>query len=114
LLATPEVSNDEIELSKDANDLPKKGSLGTISLDLAAETISPYLKIDKTVQLDGQRHIKLNVWSIQTLDAPSHTKNLIFSNDTKADMVFNLSTSGPFEIVGTKSNTGSKHPLAGS
>jgi hypothetical protein len=29
-------------------------------------------------------------------------------------MVFNLSTSGPFEIVGTRSNTGSKHPLAGS
>jgi len=29
-------------------------------------------------------------------------------------MVFNLTTSGPFEIVGTLSNTGSKHPLAGS
>lgn len=29
-------------------------------------------------------------------------------------MVFNLTTSGPFEIVGTKSNTGSKHPLAGT
>jgi len=29
-------------------------------------------------------------------------------------MVFNLTTSGPFEIVGSKSNTGSKHPLAGS
>jgi hypothetical protein len=28
-------------------------------------------------------------------------------------MVFNLTSSGPFEIVGTKSNTGSKHPLAG-
>lgn len=27
-------------------------------------------------------------------------------------MVFNLTTSGAFDIVGTKSNTGSKHPLA--
>lgn len=63
--------------------------------------------------MDGQRHIKFKVWSQQAPEAPYHTRNLTFSNDTKADMVFNLSTSGPFEIVGTKSNTGAKHPLAG-
>lgn len=114
LLATPELSADEVELAKDPSDLPKPGSLGTISLNLCAETISPYLKIDKTVQLDGQRHIKMKVWSQATAESPSHTRNLTFSNDTKADMVFNLTSSGPFEIVGTKSNTGSKHPLAGS
>lgn len=28
-------------------------------------------------------------------------------------MVFNLSTTGAFEIVNTRSNTGTKHPLAG-
>lgn len=28
-------------------------------------------------------------------------------------MVFNLSTTGAFEIINTRSNTGSKHPLAG-
>lgn len=49
LLATPCISTDEIELAKDKNDLPKPGSLGTISLNLTAETIQPYLKIDKTV-----------------------------------------------------------------
>jgi hypothetical protein len=49
LLATPCISTDEIELANDANDLPKPGSLGTISLNLTAETIQPYLKIDKTV-----------------------------------------------------------------
>lgn len=56
----------------------------------------------------------MKVWSQSTPEAPSNTRSLTFSNDTKADMVFNLSTSGPFEIVGTLSNTGSKHPLAGS
>lgn len=101
-------------MAKDPSDLPKPGSLGTISLNLSAETISPYLKIDKTVQLDGNRHIKMKVWSQQTQEAPSNIRSLTFSNDTKADMVFNLTTSGAFEIVGTKSNTGSKHPLAGS
>lgn len=94
--------------------MPKVGTLGNISLNLNAETIAPYLKIDKTVQLDGNRHIKMRVWSQNFLEAPSNIRNLTFSNDTKADMVFNLTTSGPFEIVGTKSNTGSKHPLAGS
>lgn len=54
----------------------------------------------------------MKVWSKQFLEAPSHTRSLTFSNDTKADMVFNLSSSGPFEIVSTKSNTVAKHPLA--
>ena len=111
-MATPAICAEEIELAKDPSDLPKPGSLGTISLNLNAQTIQPYLKIDKTIQLDGQRHIKFKVWAQQAPEAPYHTRNLTFSNDTKADMVFNLTTSGPFEIVGTKSNTGSKHPLA--
>lgn len=111
-MATPKCSEEEIAKAKDPADLPKAGTLGSISLSLNAETISPYLKIDKTVQLDGNRHIKMKIWSQSFLEAPYHTKNLTFSNDTKADMVFNLATSGPFEIVGTKSNTGSKHPLA--
>lgn len=114
LLATPLCSPDEIAAAKDPADLPKPGTLGSISLSLNAETIEPYLKIDKTVQLDGNRHIKMKVWSQQFLEAPSHTRSLTFSNDSKADMVFNFSTSGPFEIISTKSNTGSKHPLAAS
>ena len=111
-MATPVCSPDEIANSKDPESLPKPGSLGIISLNLNAETIDPYLKIDKSVQLDGNRHIKMKVWSKQFVEAPSHTRSLTFSNDTKADMVFNLSTSGPFEIVSTKSNTVAKHPLA--
>ena len=39
-------------------------------------------------------------------------KKLTFSNNSKADMTFNLGVSGPFEIVKTKSNTGAKHPLS--
>lgn len=112
LLATPAVAQEEIELAKDPSEIPKPGTLGTIALNLSAETISPYLKIDKSVQLDGSRHIKMKWWSQLTKDAPSNIRSLTFSNDTKADMVFNLTTSGAFDIVGTKSNTGSKHPLA--
>lgn len=40
-------------------------------------------------------------------------KKLTLSNNSKADMTFNLGVEGPFEIVKTKSNTGAKHPLAG-
>jgi hypothetical protein len=49
LIANPQICKEEIEAAKDPNDLPKPGSLGTISLNLNAETISPYLKIDKAV-----------------------------------------------------------------
>jgi len=39
LLASPELSQEEIEIADDPNDLPKKGSLGTIALKLNANTI---------------------------------------------------------------------------
>lgn len=63
--------------------------------------------------MDNERHINFKVWSTVDEYAPAHTRKLIFSNDSKADMIFNLNTTGPFEIVGTKTNTGAKHPLAG-
>jgi hypothetical protein len=37
---------------------------------------------------------------------------VIYTNNSKADMTFNLNINGPFEIVKTKSNTGGVHPLA--
>ena len=52
-------------------------------------------------------------WSLLTdPEAPSATQKLTYTNNTKADLTFNLSASGPFEIVKTKSNTGAVHPLA--
>jgi len=41
-------------------------------------------------------------------------KKLTFSNDTKADLTFNFSVQGPFEIVKSKTNSGAKHPMATS
>lgn len=38
-------------------------------------------------------------------------KKLTFSNDTKADLTFNFSVNGPFEIVKSKTNSGAKHPM---
>lgn len=63
--------------------------------------------------MDNERHINFKVWSTVDEYAPPHTRKLIFSNDSKADMIFNLNTTGPFEIANTKTNTGAKHPLAG-
>jgi len=41
-------------------------------------------------------------------------KKLTFSNDTKADLTFNFTVQGPFEIVKSKTNSGAKHPMATS
>jgi hypothetical protein len=52
-------------------------------------------------------------WSLQNdPEAPSATQKLIYTNNTKADLTFNLNIAGPFEIVCTKSNTGAVHPLS--
>jgi len=113
LLASPELSQEEVEIAADPNDLPKKGSLGVISLCLNATTISPLLSLDKSVKLSGGKHIRLKHWSIvDEEDAPSLVQKLTFSNDTKADMTFNFNVNGPFQLIKTKSNTGAKHPLA--
>ena len=37
---------------------------------------------------------------------------MTFSNDTKADLTFNFTVNGPFDIVKSKTNSGAKHPLA--
>lgn len=55
MLASPELSQEEIEIADDPNDLPKKGSLGTIALKLFANTIRPELSIDKSTRMDGAK-----------------------------------------------------------
>jgi hypothetical protein len=39
MIATPEVSQEEIEIARNADDLPKKGTLGVIAICLDANTI---------------------------------------------------------------------------
>ena len=118
VLASPELSQDEIEIQGDNggsnNDLLKKGSLGIISLILDATTIDPVLSIDRKLKMDGQNHMRLKYWSLSgDPDAPKKIQKLTFTNDSKADLTFNLNINGPFEIVKTKTNSGAVHPLAG-
>lgn len=75
-------------------------------------TINPFLTLDKGTRIDGSQLIKIQKWSYSDDDAPNTTKKLVLSNNSKADMTFNLGVDGPFEIVKTKSNTGAKHPLS--
>ncbi len=52
-------------------------------------------------------------WSYRGCEeAPNSIQKIIYTNDTKSDLVFNLKTEGPFEIVKTKTNTNAKHPQA--
>lgn len=113
-MATPELSQEEIEIAEDKNDLPKKGTLGNIALKLSSTTIRPQLTLDKGVRLDESQLIKIKKWAnVDDENAPSVVKKLTLSNNSKADMTFNLGVDGSFEIVKTKSNTGAKHALSG-
>ncbi len=115
ILASPELSKEELEVADDGDEFLKKGSLGIISLHLSGTTINPFLKIDKKVRMDGKNHVLFKFWSVPNEEgAPSATKKLTYVNETKADLTFNLETTGPFEIVKTKTNTGAVHPLVAS
>ena len=52
-------------------------------------------------------------WSVQDEAAPKKNMTLTFTNESKADLTFNLNINGPFEIVKTKTNSGAAHPLSG-
>ena len=109
------LSPEEIEASDlSPENIPKRGTLGNISLNMRAVTITPKLHLDKSVKMDGEKHINMKIWASTGKDfpeAPSSIQKMTFSNDSKADMVFNFDVNGPFEIVKTKTNTGAKHPL---
>lgn len=79
VLASPELSLEELEIQRGGQlgggqgaqssaELPKKGSLGIISLNLDALTIDPVLSIDRKLKMDGQHHMRLKYWSVQGED----------------------------------------------
>jgi len=74
MMATPELSKDELEIADDGDEFTKKGALGIISLGLSGETIEPLLSIDKKPRHDGEHHLSFKYWSIPNdPDAPSST-----------------------------------------
>lgn len=74
ILATPELSRDELQIADDGDEFLRKGSLGIISLNLLANTIKPKLTIDKKSRFDGDNHMNFKYWSLPNdNDAPSAT-----------------------------------------
>ena len=72
IIASPELAQEEIEIAGgDPAEQPKKGTLGIISLNLNANTISPQLSLDKSVKMDGGKHITMKKWSVVDDDAPN-------------------------------------------
>jgi hypothetical protein len=64
ILATPELSKEELSIADDGDEFLRKGSLGIISLNLYAMTIKPVLAIDKKSRFDGENHLNFKYWSI--------------------------------------------------
>lgn len=74
MMATPELSSDELELAEDGEEFTKRGALGIISLGLSAETIDPVLTVDKKSRHDGENHMNFKFWSLSNdSEAPNAT-----------------------------------------
>ena len=112
MLANPVLSADEIAIIDENDDLLKKGALGLISLMLSGHTVNPQLKLDKSIKIDQMNHLGFKLWSYKCEDTPSDSRRLIFTNENKADLVFNVQVNGDFEIIKSKTNSGAKHPMA--
>ena len=98
----------------DATQEAAKRSLGIVSLNLYAKTIEPVLSIDMKSKLDTEHYFNFYQWPMNHEEEPSAIEKISLVNETKANLIFNLVTEGPFKIVHTKTNSGSVHPLAAS
>ena len=115
ILATPKLSNDELQIAEDAAEFTKKGALGIVSFNVTGESIEPILTLDKKERIDGLHHLNFKCWSIRgEPEAPNPIQKVTFTNNNKADLIFNIQAEGPFEIYKTKTNTNAKHPSAPS
>jgi hypothetical protein len=56
--------------------------------------------------------MKYEAWSVKE-NSPSLIKKMAFTNETSADLIFNISVNGPFELISTKTNSPA-HPLVKS
>ena len=87
-------------------------NLGIICLSLRGETLNAHLVADKKKRMDGNSYIQFDVWPSSVIAAaPSLTKKISLTNENLADLVLNVSTTGPFDIVTTNTNS-PPHPLA--
>ena len=89
-----------------------KRSLGIVALKLFAKSIEPVLTVDMKKKLDGEYYFNFYQWPMEHEDEPSPMQKVCLVNETKANIIFNVNTDGPFKIVSTKTNSGSTHPLA--
>ena len=87
-------------------------NLGEISLCLHAELVQPVITFDKKLRKTGRHLTKFEARSFVD-EAPNLIKKIMMTNETAADLTFNISISGGFQIVSTKSN-GTPHPLVKS
>lgn len=89
-----------------------KRDLGIVALKLYAKTIEPVLSVDMKEKLDSEYYFNFYQWPMNHEDEPSDIEKVCLVNETKANLIFNLETEGPFKIISTKTNSGSVHPLA--
>jgi hypothetical protein len=100
--------NEDDYLARDAS----KRDLGIVALKLFASTIEPVLTVDMKKKLDGEYYFNFYQWPVDHEEEPSPIQKICLVNETKANLIFNVNTEGPFKIVNTKTNSGSIHPLA--
>ena len=111
VMATPSLTQEELQIAEDAEEFKEKGSLGIVSFKLFADCIVPALTLDKKARIDGLYHLNFKQWSFKDdPEAPDPIQKVTYTNQSKADLFFNLMVDGPFQIVKTKTNTNAKHP----
>ena len=87
---------------------------GCLTVDLAAQTITPQLQLDKrshTETKDGFQYLKFVTWSTHPVHHPTQTRTVHFANSTCATLTFNLETTSPLFAISSARSSAPRHPL---
>ena len=104
ILAHPHIAQEEAKSEFSPN-------LGVICLSLHGETLKAHLTVDKKQRMDGNSYVQLEVLPYNIAGAPPLSKKISLTNETAADTIFNIDSTGPFEIIHTDTNA-PPHPLS--
>ncbi|EGR30726.1 hypothetical protein IMG5_124930 [Ichthyophthirius multifiliis] len=92
------------QFSIDPNE--KNDNMGTVAIRLQAQTINPYLYIDKLKSVDGILKLKFEKWSCQEIiENKKELKEITLINKFNLNLKFQIHIIGPFKIMQAATNS---------
>ena len=108
---TATTSNTSIVSRMAASDEMPPPICNCLKLNLQSRTVSPKLRVDKRLGVNGRHGLHFKVWSTSPSDDIKYTREITLTNTMNTNLIFTLNVTKPFSIVSIISEA-ITHPLS--